>query len=57
HPERGAYTTVGNPLKLSDSPTRITPSPLLGQHNEEIYVGELGLGDEELRLLKTSGVI
>ncbi|NUS30674.1 MAG: formyl-CoA transferase [Streptomyces sp.] len=57
HPERGAYTTVGNPLKLSDSPTRITPSPLLGQHNEEIYIGELGLGDEELRLLKTSGVI
>ncbi|SNX65101.1 formyl-CoA transferase [Streptomyces sp. TLI_55] len=57
HPERGAYTTVGNPLKLSDSPTRITPSPLLGQHNEEIYIGELGLGDEELRLLKTSGVV
>ncbi|MFC8343603.1 formyl-CoA transferase [Streptomyces sp. NPDC057280] len=57
HPERGAYTTVGNPLKLSDSPTRITPSPLLGQHNEEIYIGELGLGDEELRLLKTGGVI
>ncbi|MFI9835349.1 formyl-CoA transferase, partial [Streptomyces sp. NPDC051913] len=54
---RGAYTTVGNPLKLSDSPTRITPSPLLGQHNEEIYIGELGLGDAELRLLKTSGVI
>jgi len=57
HPERGTYTTVGNPLKLSDSPTRITPSPLLGQHNEEIYIGELGLGDEELRLLKTGGVI
>ncbi|MFE9440312.1 formyl-CoA transferase, partial [Streptomyces sp. NPDC006602] len=51
------FTTVGSPLKLSDSPVHITTSPLLGQHNEEIYIGELGLGDEELRLLKSSGVI
>ncbi|MEV7076874.1 formyl-CoA transferase, partial [Streptomyces sp. NPDC093990] len=52
-----SFTTVGNPLKLSDSPTRITTPPLLGQHNEEIFIGELGLGDEELRLLKSGGVI
>ncbi|MCW8384607.1 CoA transferase, partial [Streptomyces justiciae] len=57
HPERGAYTTVGNPLKLSDSPTRITPSPLLGQHNEDVYVRELGLTQDELPLLKSQGVI
>ncbi|WP_405915656.1 formyl-CoA transferase [Streptomyces sp. NBC_00728] len=57
HPERGSYVTVGSPLKLSDSPVVITASPLLGEHNEEIYIGELGLGDEELRLLKSGGVI
>jgi formyl-CoA transferase len=57
HPERGSYVTVGSPLKLSDSPVDITASPLLGEHNEEIYIGELGLGDEELRLLKSGGVI
>ncbi|WP_328979169.1 formyl-CoA transferase [Streptomyces canus] len=57
HPQRGTFTTVGNPLKLSDSPTTITTPPLLGQHNEEIYIGELGLGDEELRLLRSGGVI
>ncbi|MFE1287892.1 formyl-CoA transferase [Streptomyces sp. NPDC058751] len=57
HPERGSYVTVGSPLKLSDSPVDITASPLLGEHNEEIYVGELGLGDEELRLLRSGGVI
>ncbi|MEU0950735.1 formyl-CoA transferase, partial [Streptomyces canus] len=43
HPRRGTFTTVGNPLKLSDSPTTITTPPLLGQHNEDIYIGELGL--------------
>jgi formyl-CoA transferase len=57
HPERGAFTTVGSPMKLSDSPVEITSSPLLGEHNEEIYIGELGLGEEELAQLKTNGVI
>ncbi|WP_037680881.1 formyl-CoA transferase [Streptomyces griseus] len=57
HPQRGEFVTVGSPLKLSDSPVDVTTSPLLGEHNEEIYVGELGLGDEELRLLKSNGVI
>ncbi|WP_405824126.1 formyl-CoA transferase [Streptomyces sp. NBC_01390] len=57
HPERGHFTTVGNPLKLSDSPTHITTPPLLGQHTTDILIGELGLGDEELRLLRASGVI
>jgi formyl-CoA transferase len=57
HPERGEFVTVGSPLKLSDSPVEVTGSPLLGEHNEEVYVGELGLGDEELRLLKSNGVI
>ncbi|MGY3060474.1 formyl-CoA transferase [Streptomyces sp. TE3672] len=57
HPERGTFTTVGSPLKLSDSPVDVVTSPLLGQHNEEVYVGELGIGKEELRLLKTDGVI
>ncbi|MCX5504463.1 formyl-CoA transferase [Streptomyces sp. NBC_00053] len=57
HPERGTFTTVGSPLKLSDSPVDVVTSPLLGQHNEEVYTGELGLSDEELRLLKTDGVI
>ncbi|WP_405469167.1 formyl-CoA transferase [Streptomyces canus] len=57
HPERGTFTTVGNPLKLSDSPTTITTPPLLGQHNEEIYIGELGLSRAELPQLKEQGVI
>ncbi|MET9480234.1 formyl-CoA transferase [Streptomyces sp. SID3212] len=57
HPERGSFTTVGSPLKLSDSPVDMVTSPLLGEHNEEVYAGELGLDAEELRLLKSNGVI
>src|SRR4249919_1668352 len=36
HPTRGKYLTVGNPIKLSDSPCEIQRSPLLGEHTEEI---------------------
>jgi formyl-CoA transferase len=57
HPERGRYVTVGSPLKLSDSTVPIERSPLLGEHNEEVYVAELGLAHEEIAQLKAAGVI
>ncbi|MGH3880722.1 MAG: formyl-CoA transferase [Actinophytocola sp.] len=56
HPERGEFATVGMPIKLSDSPADVQRSPLLGEHNNDIY-GELGLGDAELAELKANGVI
>ncbi len=56
HPVRGGYVTVGNPIKLSDSPTTITPSPLLGQHREEV-LRELGYGDADIAALAKDGAI
>jgi formyl-CoA transferase len=57
HPERGAFKTVGCPIKLSDSPVKVEASPLLGQHNEDVYVRELGVDPQRLAELKTNGVI
>ena len=56
HPVRGRYVTVGNPIKLSASPTTITPSPLLGQHKAEI-LAELGYTDEQIRALEKDGAV
>jgi formyl-CoA transferase len=56
HPERGEFATVGMPIKLSDSPADVRRSPLLGEHNHDVY-GEFGLDDAELADLKANGVI
>jgi formyl-CoA transferase len=56
HPVRGRYVTVGNPVKLSASPTTITPSPLLGQHRHEI-LRELGYADSDIDALAAAGAV
>src|SRR5262245_49249175 len=56
HPVRGRFVTVGNPIKLSASPTTITPSPLLGQHRHEV-LKELGYSDAEIRTLEAERTI
>jgi formyl-CoA transferase len=57
HPKRGKYLSVGNPIKLSDSPAEVRRSPLLGEHTEEILRGVLGYSEADLRRIKGSGAI
>jgi formyl-CoA transferase len=56
HPVRGKYITVGNPIKLSDSPTDVLRSPLLGEHTEQVLL-ELGFGASEIESLRAAHVI
>jgi formyl-CoA transferase len=57
HPTRGKYLTVGNPVKMSDSITEVTRSPLLGEHNDEILTKVLGYSADEAAELKASGAM
>ncbi len=57
HPTRGKYLTVGNPIKLSDSPADVRRSPLLGEHTDEILKDVLGYKAAELGEIRNSGAI
>jgi len=56
HPVRGKYLTVGNPIKMSDSATEVTRSPLLGEHTEEVLT-QFGYSAEFIAQLRAEHVI
>lgn len=57
HPKRGKFLTVGNPIKLSDSPTEVKRSPFLGEHTGEILRSLLRLDDDEIEDAQKEGAI
>jgi formyl-CoA transferase len=57
HPKRGPYLTVGNPIKLSDSPADVRRSPLLGEHTDEILRMVLGMNDDDVDSARRQGAI
>lgn len=59
HPELGrSFQYPGGPFFFTKTPWRISRRPpLLGEHNTEIFTGELGLSPEQLAGLVQDGVI
>jgi formyl-CoA transferase len=57
HPARGKYLSVGNPIKLSESPSDVERSPLLGEHTDEILKDVVGLSDEEIKNAREEGAV
>jgi formyl-CoA transferase len=57
HPTRGEYISVGNPIKLSDSPAEVVRSPLLGEHTQEILRDVLGFSDAQVDEIEGSGAL
>jgi crotonobetainyl-CoA:carnitine CoA-transferase CaiB-like acyl-CoA transferase len=58
HPMIGKYAHFGPVPRFSESSGIISrTAPLLGEHNKEIYCGELGMSNDDLAALRASGVI
>ncbi len=57
HPERGTYLTIGNPIKLSDSPADVRRAPLLGEHTDDVLRNDLGFSETEIEAARKQGAI
>lgn len=59
HPELGETITYpGAPCKMTETPWQIWGrAPLIGEHNEEVYVKELGMSPQQLQELKQAKLI
>ncbi|HLY66310.1 MAG TPA: CoA transferase, partial [Chloroflexota bacterium] len=58
HPVIGRYGQIGAMHKYGETPTAVRcAAPLIGQHNDDIYRGELGLSVGDLAALSANGVI
>jgi formyl-CoA transferase len=50
HKVRGKYLTIGSPIKFSDMEIEVRPSPVLGEHTDEV-LSDLGYGKEDIARL------
>ena len=57
HPTTGKVTMPAWPVRFDGSPSRVKPSPLLGQHNAEVLGGWLGIDITEIDALGAEGII
>lgn len=58
HPQFGDMAMQDVFPRLSETPGRVGhPGPGLGEHNDEVYRGLLGLADDEVTRLREAGVI
>ena len=57
HPVLGSFDAPGNFFTVDSKRGGPAPAPLVGQHNDEILRGELGLGAGDLAALAAEGII
>ncbi len=57
HPELERFHYEAPPFILSETPAELRRSPLLGEHNRQVYRDILGLPDEEIDRLIADGAI
>lgn len=56
HKVRGKYLTIGSPIKFSDLQIEVKPSPVLGEHTDEV-LADLGYGKEEIEKLHAAKAV
>jgi formyl-CoA transferase len=56
HKVRGKYLTIGSPIKFSDLEVEVTPSPVLGEHTDEV-LADLGYSTDDIAKLHAAKAV
>jgi formyl-CoA transferase len=56
HKVRGKYLTIGSPIKFSDLEIEVKPSPVLGEHTDEV-LRDLGYGTGDIARLHAANAV
>jgi formyl-CoA transferase len=56
HKVRGKYLTIGSPIKFSDLEVEVKPSPVLGEHTDEVLT-DLGYSADDIAKLHTAKAV
>ena len=56
HKVRGKYLTIGSPIKFSDLEIEVKPSPVLGEHTDEV-LADLGYSADDIAKLHTAKAV
>ncbi len=57
HPVAGNALYPGAPFRMTSTPWKAGRAPTLGEHNQEIYAGRLGLSEQDLTRLRQTGIV
>jgi len=56
HKVRGKYLTIGSPIKFSELKVEVRPSPVLGEHTDEV-LSDLGYSKEQITQLHAAKAV
>jgi formyl-CoA transferase len=56
HKVRGKYLTIGSPIKFSDLEVEVKPSPVLGEHTDEV-LADLGYSSDDIAKLHAAKAV
>jgi formyl-CoA transferase len=56
HKVRGKYLTIGSPIKFSDLEIEVKPSPVLGEHTDEV-LADLGYSQDDIAKLHAAKAV
>jgi formyl-CoA transferase len=57
HPTTGKVKIPSWPVRFDGAPPKVSPSPLLGQHVDDVLGSWLGMGPKELAALRQEGIV